>query len=54
MPRSAFLDSIRAAIRVRHYSRQTEKSYVYWTRKFILFHGKRHPRELDGKAVEAF
>lgn len=54
MPRSAFLDSIRAAIRVRHYSRQTEKSYVYWTRQFILFHGKRHPSELDGKAVEEF
>lgn len=54
MPRSAFLDSIRSAIRVRHYSRQTEKAYVYWTRQFILFHGKRHPNELDGKAVESF
>jgi site-specific recombinase XerD len=54
MPRSAFLDFIRSAIRVRHYSRQTEKAYVYWTRQFILFHGKRHPNELDGEAVEAF
>lgn len=37
------LDRVREAIRFRHYSRRTEKAYVYWIRKFILFHGKKHP-----------
>ena len=43
------LDRVRAAIRVRHYSRRTEKAYVGWIRRFILFHGKRHP---DGMAAD--
>jgi len=34
------------AIRARHYSRSTEKAYVGWIRRYILFHGKRHPQEL--------
>jgi hypothetical protein len=37
------LDRVRDARRVRHYSRRTEKAYVAWTRRYILFHGKRHP-----------
>jgi len=37
------LDRVRAANRLRHGSRSTEKSYVGWIRRFILFHGKRHP-----------
>src|SRR5688572_30333346 len=40
------LDQVRAMIRARHYSRRTEKAYVGWIRRFILFHGKRHPREM--------
>ena len=40
------LDQVRAAIRMRHYSRRTEEAYVSWIRRFIVFHGKRHPREL--------
>lgn len=43
------LDRVRAAIRVRHYSRRTEEAYVGWIRRFILFHGKRHP---DGMAAD--
>ncbi len=43
------LDRVRAAIRLRHYSRRTEKAYVGWIRRFILFHGKRHP---DGMAAD--
>ncbi len=38
-----FLDQVREAVRVRHYSRRTEEAYVGWTRRFILFHKKRHP-----------
>jgi integron integrase len=48
------LDQVRAAIRSRHYSRQTEKTYVYWVKYFIYFHGKRHPVELGAQEVSAF
>jgi hypothetical protein len=41
-----FLDQARAAIRARHYSRRTEEAYVFWIRKLIVFHGKRHPAGL--------
>ncbi|MHC4401267.1 MAG: phage integrase N-terminal SAM-like domain-containing protein, partial [Planctomycetota bacterium] len=37
------LDRVRHALRVRHLARSTEKAYVYWTRRFILHHNKRHP-----------
>lgn len=48
------LDQVRNAIRARHYSRRTEEAYVHWIRKYILFHGKRHPRELGAAHVTAF
>jgi len=48
------LDQVRLAIRMRHYSRRTETAYVAWIRRFILFHGKRHPRELGEPEVTAF
>jgi len=48
------LDRVREAIRVRHYSRRTEEAYVGWIRRFIVFHGKRHPRELGAAEVTAF
>jgi integron integrase len=48
------LDQLRIAIRVRHYSLRTEQSYVDWVRRFILFHGKRHPAEMGAAQVEAF
>lgn len=48
------LDRVRQAIRVRHYSRRTEQAYVGWIRRFIVFHGKRHPRELGQEHVTAF
>ena len=44
MPKIRLLDSVRNAIRVRQYSLSTEKVYIAWIRRFILFHGKRHPR----------
>jgi Phage integrase, N-terminal SAM-like domain len=40
------LDRVREANRLRHGSRSTEKSYVGWIRRYILFHGKRHPAEM--------
>jgi hypothetical protein len=51
---SPFLEQVRAAIRVRHYSISTEESYLFWVRRFILLHGKRHPRELGEPEVGAF
>ena len=48
------LDRVREAISVRHYSRRTEQAYVSWIRRFIVFHGKRHPRELGEQEVTAF
>jgi integron integrase len=48
------LDQLRQAIRTRHYSVRTEKAYVQWVRRFILFHGKRHPREMGAAEVRAF
>jgi len=48
------LDSVRTAIRTRHYSFRTEKAYVDWIRRFVLFHGKRHPREMAGREVAEF
>jgi integron integrase len=48
------LEQVRARIRALHYSLRTEDTYVHWIRRFILFHGKRHPRTLGAPAVEAF
>ena len=48
------LDRVRLAIRVRHYSPRTERAYVGWIRRFIVFHGKRHPCELGEREVTAF
>ncbi len=43
------LDRLRQAIRTRHYSPSTEKAYVSWVKRFIFFHGKRHPKEMGEK-----
>ena len=48
------LDQLRSKIRVKHYSIRTEMQYVQWVRRFILFHDKRHPRDMGAAEVEAF
>lgn len=48
------LDRVRERIRVKHYSLRTETAYVDWIRRFILYHGKRHPAEMAAPEVEAF
>ncbi len=48
------LDQVRDAMRVRHRALSTEKAYVFWIRRFILFHDKRHPREMGKAEVEEF
>ena len=48
------LDRVREAIRARHYSRCTEKAYVAWIKRYIFFHGKRHPAEMGAVEVTRF
>lgn len=48
------LDRVSTALRTRHYSRRTEEAYVGWTRRFILFHRKRHPNDMGHVEVAAF
>jgi site-specific recombinase XerD len=48
------LEVVRDAIRLKHYSPRTEETYVAWIRRFIHFHGWRHPRELGASEVTAF
>jgi integron integrase len=48
------LDQLRERIRYDHYSLKTERSYVHWVRRFVHFHGLRHPKEMGGAEVEAF
>jgi integron integrase len=48
------LDRLRHKIRVKHYSIRTEEAYVDWARRYILFHGKRHPKDMQAQEVEAF
>ena len=52
--KSRLLDTVRTAIRLRHYSYRTEKQYVAWIRRFIRFHAYRHPADMGGPEVEAF
>ena len=48
------LDRVRAACRVRHYSIRTEQAYADWIKRFVLFHGKRHPREMGAAEINRF
>ena len=48
------LDDLKTELRIRHYSRRTEESYVGWVRRFILFNAKRHPREMGSPELQAF
>ena len=46
MGQSPFLEEIRNIMRTKHYSIQTEKTYLLWIKRFILFNKKRHPKDL--------
>ena len=53
-PRPRLLDRVRNKIRLKHYSIRTEKAYVDWVRRYVHFHGLRHPETLGAEAVEGF
>ena len=56
MPRPAIrlLDQTRLILRRQHYSLRTERAYLAWIRRYILFHDKRHPRDMAAPEIEAF
>ena len=53
-PAPRLLEQVRNAMRVRRYSYRTEQSYVEWIKRFVHFHGRRHPREMGAAEVSAF
>ncbi|WP_244511328.1 phage integrase N-terminal SAM-like domain-containing protein [Vreelandella arcis] len=48
------MERVKAALRVKHYSFRTEKTYCYWIRFFIRFHKMRHPANMAGNEVRQF
>src|SRR6185436_15088696 len=54
MPERKLLDQVRDVARLRHLSLRTEQAYLTWIKRYIFFHNKQHPRELDAEAVRAF
>ena len=52
--RLRLLDTVREALRVRHYSCRTKQAYVGWLRRYILFHRKRHPAQMAAAEVSRF
>jgi len=48
------LDQVRDVLRLNHYAIRTEEAYVNWIKRFVLFHGKRHPREMGAAEVGEF
>lgn len=51
---SKLLNDVRNTLRVRHYALKTEKTYLQWIKRFILFHNKTHPLQMGKMEVEAF
>ncbi|MEA3356807.1 MAG: phage integrase N-terminal SAM-like domain-containing protein [Candidatus Bipolaricaulota bacterium] len=53
-PKRRLLDQARDAIRLKHYAYSTEKIYVHWSKRFDLYHNKRHPKEMGEKGISEF
>jgi integron integrase len=53
-PKARLQEQVREVMRFHHYSIRTEEAYWQWIKRFIFFHGKRHPREMGGAEVAAF
>jgi integron integrase len=51
---SELMGEVRSALRARHYSRRTEQAYCLWVRRFIRFHGLRHPSDMAEPEINAF
>jgi len=48
------LDQVRTTMRAAHYSKSTEESYISWIKRFILFHNKRHPKDMGAEEIKQF
>lgn len=53
-PPATLFQAVRHAIRVRHYSFRTERTYLHWIRRYVAFHDRRHPREMGAPEVASF
>lgn len=53
-PKLKLLDQVGEVMRFKHYSLRTEQAYQQWIRRYILFHDKRHPREMGAAEVRRF
>jgi hypothetical protein len=49
--KSPLLQQVVNQIRVRHYSRRTEDTYLHWVKRYIYFHNKRHPKDMSEREV---
>jgi integron integrase len=54
MKQKKLLEQMRDILRIKHYSIRTERSYISWAKRFILFHGKKHPREMGENEIAQF
>ena len=52
--KTKLLDQMRHVLRLKHLSIRTEKAYVQWAKRFILFHHKRHPADMGAPEIRAF
>ena len=53
-PKSKLLDHMRDIIRLKHLSYRTEEAYLSWVKRFIVFHDKRHPKDMGATEIRAF
>jgi hypothetical protein len=53
-PPKKLLDQVRDVLRFKHYAYRTEEIHMQWIRRYILFHNKRHPKEMGNTEIEAF
>jgi integron integrase len=54
MQQPKLLDQVRNTIRLRHLSHRTEEAYIYYIKRYIIFHNKRHPKEMGAEEIQAF
>lgn len=54
MPQPKLLDQVRQIARTKHFSLRTERAYAQWVYRFVMHHGKRHPREMGAREIQAF
>ena len=54
MAKSALLEQVRQTCRLKHFSLKTEKAYMGWIKRFILFNNKRHPKEMGEKTISKY